>query len=74
MKFLDYLKGVLSNKAKEDVLVSGKRADVSILGKRRLDYTYSGFITSTSRPPLASPKLEENSGVKNWAPAGMAVE
>lgn len=67
MKFLEYLKGVLSNMTKENMLAPKKRTSVSVLGKRRLDYTYSGFIRSTSRPPLASPKLEENSGVKKDA-------
>ncbi|MDE7326049.1 MAG: hypothetical protein K2N63_07230 [Lachnospiraceae bacterium] len=64
MNFLKHLKGALVNMTKTQVLTSRKRTNTSILGKRKLDYTYSGFISSASRPPLASPKLEENSGVK----------
>lgn len=36
----------------------------SILSKRKLDYRYLGFSSSASRPPIASPDLEENIGVK----------
>lgn len=36
----------------------------SILAKRKLDYTYSEFLVSTFRPPLASPELEINCGVE----------
>lgn len=35
---------------------------VSIFAKRRLDFSYKGFISSAKRPPLASPSLAENCG------------
>ena len=57
-----YLKGVLENMIKEQT-IGPKNASISILGKRKLDYSYVGFISTTARPPISSPKLEENSGV-----------
>lgn len=66
MNFFKYLRGVLFNMPKIQSARSRKKIKVSksILGKRKLSYEYPGFLSSTSRPPLASPKLEENSGVK----------
>ena len=43
---------------------SDESRNESILSKRKLDYRYSGFSSSASRPPIASPDLEENIGVK----------
>ena len=64
MNIFKYLKGVLEDMPKTQTIKLRTRASDSVLGKRKLDYTYSGFITSTKRPPLSSPKLEKNSGVK----------
>lgn len=64
MKILKFLKGVLEGMLKVQTINPGTRKGGSILGKRKLDYTYLGFISSTERPPLSSPKLERNSGVK----------
>lgn len=64
MNIFKYLRGVLEDMLKARTISPGTRTSSSILGKRKLDYTYSGFISSTARPPLSSPKLEENSGVK----------
>lgn len=63
MNIFKYLKGVLEDMLKIQTMNSGTQINGSVLGKRRLDYTYPGFISSTVRPPLSSPKLEENSGV-----------
>lgn len=64
MKIIKYLKEVLESMLKIQTINSGSRTSGSILGKRKLDYTYIGFISSTERPPLSSPKLERNSGAK----------
>lgn len=64
MKIIKKLKEWLGNMPKVQIVKRGSSVSSSILGKRKLDYTYSGFISSASRPPLASPKLEKNSGVK----------
>lgn len=69
MEIIKKMKGVLRNMAKVQLAKPGAKVSRSILGKRKLCYTYSGFISSTSRPPLASPKLEKNSGVKKDAGA-----
>ena len=63
MSICKYLKGVLEGMLKVRTINSGTRTSGSVLGKRKLDYTYSGFISSAERPPLSSPKLEKNSGV-----------
>lgn len=63
MNIFKYLKGVLEDMPNIQTINLGTRLNDSILGKRKLDYTYPGFISSTVRPPLSSPKLEENSGV-----------
>ncbi len=54
-----------------------KKGNESVLGKRKLDYTYSGFISSTCRPPLASPHLckwcdlrDCFEKLKNWMKGG----
>lgn len=33
--------------------------DTSILGKRRLDFSYKNFSETTPRPPLSSPNLSK---------------
>lgn len=62
------LKGVLKKMAKKIVVLGNlkrnKKEIKSILGRCKLDYRYCGYISAATRPPLASPKLEENSGVK----------
>lgn len=58
------LKGVLKKMAKIILVRGNSKKSKSILGRRKLDYSYSGYISAATRPPLASPKLEENSGVK----------
>lgn len=63
MNIFKYLKGVLKGMPKIRTINSGTKNSDSVLGKRKLEYNYYGFISSTSRPPLSSPKLEENSGV-----------
>lgn len=63
MFFSKYMRGVIEDMLKEQTIRSNKNASSSIIGKRKLDYSYTGFISSTARPPLSSPKLEENSGV-----------
>lgn len=63
MNIFKHLKGVLEDMLKIQTINSGAQINDSVLGKRRLDYTYPGFISSAVRPPLSSPKLEENSGV-----------
>lgn len=61
---LKSLKGVLTKMAKIILVRGNKKKSKSILGRRKLDYSYCGYIAAAKRPPLASPKLEENSGVK----------
>lgn len=63
MSIFKYLKGVLRGMPKVRTINPGTKTRGSVLGKRKLDFNYYGFISSTSRPPLSSPKLEENSGV-----------
>lgn len=63
MNIFKYLKGVLEGMVKVRMISPKKSVSSSIIGKRKLDYSYTGFISSTARPPLSSPKLEENSGV-----------
>lgn len=63
MNIFKYLKGVLKGMPKIRTINPGAKNSGSVLGKRKLEYNYYGFISSTSRPPLSSPKLEENSGV-----------
>ena len=63
MNIFKYLKGVLKGMVKVRTTHPPKSVSNSIIGKRKLDYSYTGFISSTTRPPLSSPKLEENSGV-----------
>ena len=65
MNIIKYLKGVLMNMPKVQTTKPGARVSSSVLGKRKLDLNYSGFISSTVRPPLSSPKLEKNSGAKS---------
>lgn len=68
MKIFKYLKGVLDGMAKVRPISPKRDANsLIIIGKRKLDYNYTGFISSTTRPPLSSPKLEENSGVNKDA-------
>lgn len=57
------LKGALASMIKMHAVGPAAEADSPIIGKRRLDYSFPGFISSTIRPPLSSPKLEKNSGV-----------
>ena len=65
MKLFRYCKMGLKNMVKGRRIKNETEMNKSVLGKRKLDYSYSGFISSTVRPPLASPKLEKNSGVKH---------
>lgn len=69
MNIFKYWKGVLKGMVKERTAKSKRRVGSLIIGKRKLDYSYTGFISSTVRPPLSSPKLEENSGVNKNAKA-----
>ena len=65
MDIFEFLKGVLRNMPKVQIVKPGEKISSSVLGKRKLDYTYFGFISSTVRPPLASPTLDKNCGVKS---------
>lgn len=69
MNIFKYLKGVLKGMEKVRTISPKKSASSLIIGKRKLDYSYNGFVSSTARPPLSSPKLEENSGVNKDAKA-----
>lgn len=50
-------------------IFSPQQKSESVLGKRKLDLNYShysAYSASAKRPPLASPNLGKNSGVKTY--------
>lgn len=65
MSIIKTLKGVLKKMAKVASIRDSRQKDISILAKRRLDFSYTGFISSAKRPPLASPSLAKNNGVEH---------
>ena len=64
MLFFQKMGRVVKKMIKVRIKNSDESRNESILSKRKLDYRYSGFSSSASRPPIASPDLEENIGVK----------
>lgn len=64
MLFFQKMGRVVKKMIKVRTKNSDESRNESILSKRKLDYRYSGFSASASRPPIASPDLEENIGVK----------
>ena len=46
MDIFEFLKGVLRNMPKVQIVKPGEKISSSVLGKRKLDYTYFGFISS----------------------------